>query len=780
MRESPHKEVVTMKRTLRSIVTVTCILLAVFTFTYASAAEFSADIYEHVFNHDVTGKIYVKDIRYRMDLHDTTTGEDVIIIVDRAGGITTLLNPKEKQYKTAKNFSFLAYMVDPFQSIEYLGQTIQKRKAGIEMLSGYLCEKYGYYDGTAKLAESWVARVLDFPIKFFIKSGRDDKTIKIKTNISDTKVELSNIKKSPVDAKLFAIPSGYTAEPKPKAKEKAPLTAVKQLVKGTAPWGRRIAEGGEIRVAVDPKQSVEFVVRNMITETSTFTIGAFRQGKSQTIDKKQTYSLTGKGRKKKILLGVQNKAEEVSVRTEKGLIYAVVTNKPSSFARETRKGLFLANQGRGFFVDEKRDLSITITGDSQDASASDVTVTFYRDSYKDKIAEEKITVENGETKSWKFTPQNGVKTIDVNVNQTGGIKLSVYQPAPPKAMPHRAAKRKPRKLIKAFALAKPSGRGEMLDPGKNLVISITGKKPGRIPSRGDFTLYRNTNYQSTIKTIKYTVRNGETKYWEFPMTQHVGSINLYLLSGRITVKLDQTPGAKAPAAAAAAPAPITKPKKSAAKPVGSRLSKSDRSIMLKAINADDIATVTSYLDRGMSPNATLYGAPLLQKAANLGSADMVKLLITRGGDLTYKSRNGNDALYQAMSNTKHWKEIIPVLVEAGIPVNEKTPIWKIAFKTRNGKFKPGVKETLEYLLSKGASVNNPISKSGNTLLMFSAKMAWLEPLQFYLDRGADVNARDKKGNTALSFAKKNRRGEQPYEKKNRQTIIKLLQEKGAR
>jgi hypothetical protein len=771
-----------MKRTLRSVTTVTLILLAVFTFTYASAAEFSADIYEHIFNHDVTGKIYVKDTRYRMDLHDNTTGDDIIIIVDRSGGITTLINTKVKQYQTAKNFSFQAYMVDPFQSIEYLGRIVQKRKAGIEMLAGYLCEKYGYYDGQAKLAESWVARALDFPIKLFIKSGRDDTTIKIKTNISDTKVELSNIKKSPVDVGLFVIPSGYVkaAEPKLKAKEKTPLTGVTQSVKGTAPWGRRIAEGGEIRVAVNPKQSVEFVVRNMITETSTFTIGAFRQGKPQTIDKQSTYSLTGKGRKKEILLGMQNKAEEVSVRTEKGLIYAVVTNKPSSFAKETRKEMFLTNQGRGFFVDEKRDLSITITGDSQDASKSDVTVTFYRDSYKDKIAEEKITVGNGESKSWKFTPQNGVKTIDVNVNQTGGIKVSVYQPSPPRKMPPRMAKRKPRKLIKAFALTKPSGRGEILDPGKNLVISITGKKPGRIPSRGDFTLYRTTTYQKAIETIKYTVRNGETKYWEYPMPRHVGSINLYLLSGSITVKLDQKPGAKAPAGATAASASATKPGKRAAKPVSSRLSKTDSSTIIKAINSNDIATVTSYLDNGMDPNATVYGAPLLQKAANLGSAEMVKLIIARGGDLTYKARSGHDALYQAMSNTKHWKEIIPVLVEAGIPVNEKTPIWKIAFKTSQSKFKPGVKETLEYLLSKGASVNEPISKTGNTLLMFAAKMAWLEPLQFYLDRGADVNARDKKGNTALSFAKKNRRGERPYEKKNRQIIIKLLQEKGAR
>jgi ankyrin repeat protein len=91
-----------------------------------------------------------------------------------------------------------------------------------------------------------------------------------------------------------------------------------------------------------------------------------------------------------------------------------------------------------------------------------------------------------------------------------------------------------------------------------------------------------------------------------------------------------------------------------------------------------------------------------------------------------------------------------------------------------------VQETLAYLLSKGANVNTPISKSGNTLLMFAAKMAWLEPFEFYLAQGADIHARDAKGNSALSWAKTERRGEQPYEQQNRKAIIALLASKGVR
>jgi len=769
---------------------LTVILTAIFLCTSAQAAEFTADIFERIFNHDVTGKIYVKDDKYRMDLLDKKTKEKPVITVDRKGGFTRLFNAEIKQYQEIKNFSFQAFMVDPFQSLEKWDSVLQKKKVGTESVAGYVCNKYEYYDGTAKLAEAWVARDLNFPVKMHIKSGRSDGSIKVKTNIGDTIVKLSNIKKVSVNATLFEIPAGYAKAEKPKrpaGKKPVALSSVSGTVKGKAPWGRRIAVGGEMVAAVNPKQSVRLKVKNLVTEESVFTVKAFRQGKAINIDIPKTSSLKRKGETRDLLLGLQNKAEEVAVRVEKGLVVAMVTAEPSAFAREKVKELFLMGSGQGFFIDTKRKLSVTLTGDSQDGPDSEVKITFYKGSYKDKIVEEKFILKNKKSKSWEFAPDKKVQTLEVSVNRTGGVKFRLEQPAPVQTAPKRRiiAKPKPRSMTHTFALKKPSGRGEILYPGKKLVITITGNSPSRSVSRGDFTLYTGTNYQGKIGTIKYSVNHGQSKYWKFSQNKHVGSINLYLLSGGVKVKLDQSPTAGIPSTAKAQPAVMTPTasvpaRKGKSKSAGPRLSKQESTVILKAINANDIATVKAYLDRGMDPNSAVYGSPLLQKAANLGSAEMVKLVIARGGDLNYKSRSGNDALALAMSNSKHWREIVPLLVKAGITINKQTPFWKIVFKTKNGKFKPGAKEILELLLSKGAHVDCPIVKDGTTSLMYTAKKAWLEPVNFFLAHGADVNAKNTKGDTVLSLAIKKQPRERPYQTNNRKAIIKLLKAKGAK
>ena len=56
-------------------------------------------------------------------------------------------------------------------------------------------------------------------------------------------------------------------------------------------------------------------------------------------------------------------------------------------------------------------------------------------------------------------------------------------------------------------------------------------------------------------------------------------------------------------------------------------------------------------------------------------------------DVRYRSREDRDDLYWTMSDPKNWRQIIPVLVKAGNPVDKKATIWKLGFNTRKGNYK---------------------------------------------------------------------------------------------
>jgi hypothetical protein len=157
------------------------------------------------------------------------------------------------------------------------------------------------------------------------------------------------------------------------------------------------------------------------------------------------------------------------------------------------------------------------------------------------------------------------------------------------------------------------------------------------------------------------------------------------------------------------------------------------------------------------------------------------MLISRGANLNYRTSRGDDALAVAMSNSRHWQQVVPVLVGAGITIDEKTPVWKVAFKVKKGKLIPEARKTLELLFAKGASPDCYTSKNESTVIMYYAQKGWLDPLKFFLDHGADVNARTLDGQTALSRAlTKPRRPENTAQKKERQAVVELLRSKGAK
>jgi hypothetical protein len=72
----------------------------------------------------------------------------------------------------------------------------------------------------------------------------------------------------------------------------------------------------------------------------------------------------------------------------------------------------------------------------------------------------------------------------------------------------------------------------------------------------------------------------------------------------------------------------------------------------EAVRQGDVAAVTALLDKGADVNARFrYGSTALFKAAERGHADVIKVLIARGADVTVKDTfYGATAMYWALSN----------------------------------------------------------------------------------------------------------------------------------
>ncbi len=155
-------------------------------------------------------------------------------------------------------------------------------------------------------------------------------------------------------------------------------------------------------------------------------------------------------------------------------------------------------------------------------------------------------------------------------------------------------------------------------------------------------------------------------------------------------------------------------------------------------------------------------------AAAFNEVGIIQVLLYKGAQIDAQDPDGDTALHFAalIGNIKPMK----VLIDAGADVNTSnhhgwTPLMNSASM--------GNYECVRILLEKGADVDAR-SEEGNTSLILLAKstkpsnierlkgwkrllLPWdpLTTLQILLEKGADVNAKNDKGQTALSAAEEN-------------------------
>jgi len=85
-----------------------------------------------------------------------------------------------------------------------------------------------------------------------------------------------------------------------------------------------------------------------------------------------------------------------------------------------------------------------------------------------------------------------------------------------------------------------------VSPVQDLIITITGKSRYRMESKGKFSLYKGERQK--IKDVRFALKSGEVKSWEFPAAKEIQSVNFSVYGkGEIKVMIEQ--GAQSPAQA---------------------------------------------------------------------------------------------------------------------------------------------------------------------------------------------------------------------------------------
>ena len=499
-----------------------------FWFASASAAEFTADVNHRLHGQDLTGKIFVKGDKYRLEQQDGNNLQ-MLIIVDQKTNMTIVADPAEKNYMETPSQGVMSLMNDPFQSARSMETKHKKILLGEEMISGIECRKLKFESQGQEMMTVWKSKKLGFVLKITLPDKKK------------SFIQLKNIKEGAVDEVVFQVPVGYVNKEdarkeakKKREREKAALNVLTTTVSGSAPWSRRIGQGGEIRVKVDSKKSVRFKMENLIKEESIFTITAFRNNKPIKMDIEKTYSLKLEGRRLEKLLGLQNRADEVSVKVDKGKIIAGITLEKSSFAKDKIIKSFFIMTGirdseQSVFVDTRYSLRLSITSDSQDSAESGVKLRFIKGGTgEDKIIDEaEVVLKNGQTKSWTYPMDKGIQLLKIEVARGGGVKVRIEQPASEKAVaaktapPKKAAPKNAPKIVRTTPSKQTAKFSSKTSRSKPASLAATGnwvKPPAEVAAGASFAIeWKGPNNQSDYITI---VKPGaaDSEYAEYAYT----------------------------------------------------------------------------------------------------------------------------------------------------------------------------------------------------------------------------------------------------------------------
>ena len=168
-----------------------------------------------------------------------------------------------------------------------------------------------------------------------------------------------------------------------------------------------------------------------------------------------------------------------------------------------------------------------------------------------------------------------------------------------------------------------------------------------------------------------------------------------------------------------------------------------------AARAGDVMAITSFLDGGININARSEsdGRTVLISAAARGDLQIVKLLLERGADVNAKDNQEYTAFNHAIQ--ARYDEVAEVLLNHpkfdpnARGLNGVPPLMSYVWRDH--------KEAVQKLLDRGADVNAQ-DYDGDTALHGAAQSGNVEIIDMLLAKGANLNTKNKVGGTPLMWA----------------------------
>jgi len=205
-------------------------------------------------------------------------------------------------------------------------------------------------------------------------------------------------------------------------------------------------------------------------------------------------------------------------------------------------------------------------------------------------------------------------------------------------------------------------------------------------------------------------------------------------------------------------------------------------LLFRAINGGNLEIIGILLDNGFTVDMkTSWGATPAVYAARTGNVDVIKFLASRGADL--KAKNGDFTLLHDAAFSER-TEAIEYLLDQGLNIEARgqeigTPLLlavdfgnipgalalvrrgaDVNAADKNGitvlrhAVMKGANELVALALAKKADIRAAEPRNGKTVLHEAALRGYSAIVKDLLTAGADKNAKDNKGRTALSYALK--------------------------